>query len=228
MATVNLRVQPRDASGKGAARKLRAAGRIPAVLYGSNIDEPRALSIDARELWAALRTSAGSRVVLNLEVEGEKDGAGVALVREVQRHPVTHDFVHADLFAIDLKVPVEVSVPIHPVGTPVGVKMDGGVLEWSRREVSIRVLPTSIPENYEMDISEMQIGQSLHISDLTAQEFEILDDPALTVCSVKSPRLVEEPTVEEGEEGVEGEGAEGAAEGEAPADEAAETKSEDN
>jgi large subunit ribosomal protein L25 len=197
------------------------------VLYGSGIDEPRSLSIDSKELWSALRTSAGSRVVLNLEIEGEKGSAGVALIRDVQRHPVSHEYVHADLFAIDLKVPVEVSVPIHAEGVPVGVRMEGGVLEWARRDVSIRVLPTSIPEFYEMDISDMQIGQSLHIADLTAQEFEILDDPALTVCSVKSPRLIEEEPAE-GEEGLEAGAAGEAADAEAGDGEKAETKSEDD
>jgi large subunit ribosomal protein L25 len=196
MATVTLQVQPRDTSGKGAARKLRATGRIPAVLYGAGLDEPRALSINSKELWQALRTRAGSRVVLNLQIEGEKGAAAVALLREVQRHPVSHEYVHADLLAIDLNKPVEVDIPIHTLGTPLGVKMDGGVLEWSRREVSIRVLPTAIPEYYELDISELTIGQSLHISDLETQEFEILDDPTLTLCSVKSPRLIEEPVVE--------------------------------
>jgi large subunit ribosomal protein L25 len=226
MATVNLQVQPRDTSGKGAARKLRAAGRIPAVLYGAGLDEPRSFSIDTRELWLALRGSAGSRAVFKLQLEGEKGDPAVALLREVQRHPVTHDLVHVDLFAIDLTQPVEVNVPIQAQGTPLGVKMEGGVLEWARREVAIRVLPTAIPETYDLDISEMQIGHSFHISDLTADGYEILDDPALTICSVKSPRLIEE-VVEEGEE-IEGEeGAEAAGEGGESDKAAAETKSED-
>lgn len=213
MATVNLQAQPREGIGKGTARRLRADGRIPAVLYGADIDDPRNLSVDSRELWAALHTSAGSRVVITLDIAGDSGKSSVALVREIQRHPVTDDYLHADLVAIDLSQPVEVNLPIHAVGTPIGVKLEDGVLEWARREIMIRVLPTAIPESYELDISEMHVGDSVHISDLTEAKFEILEDEHLTICTVKTTRIAEElpedEEVAEGEEAAEGEAAEG-------------------
>ena len=217
MATVNLSIATRDDAGKGVSRKLRAASRVPGILYGEAIDEAKPVSVDAGELRRALSTSAGSRVVLNLQFEGKGEKT-VAILREVQRHPVSHAMLHADFLAIDLKKPLDVSVPIRAEGTPIGVKNEGGILEWSRRELAIRVLPTHIPEAVDIDVSEMQVGHSLHVGDLKAQDFEIVDDPEQAICAVASARL----TIEEEEEAaaaLEAEAAEGeAVEGEAGAE----------
>ena len=201
MATVNLSVQSRTGSGKGAGRKLRALGRIPGVIYGAGMDATHPISIDAKELRAALHTPAGYRVILRLEIDGSAKGGQVALLKELQRHPVSQEYEHADLLAIDLKKPVEVHVPIHGQGIPVGVKLDGGILEWARRDLHIRVLPTAIPESIDLDISELKLGQSLHVRDLQLTGFEVLEDAGQTVCTVKSSRIVEvapvvEPTAE--------------------------------
>jgi large subunit ribosomal protein L25 len=203
MATVNLNVQSREETGKGPARRLRATGQIPVILYGVGFDESKMLAVDAKELSTALSTSAGARVVFKLALEG--GGETMALIKSLQREPVSRAFVHADLIAIDLNEPVDLSIPIHAVGTPVGVKMEGGVLEWARREIAIRVLPTAIPEFYELDISEMHVGSSVHVGDLVAEGFEISDDPEQTICGVKSTKLEEEP-VEEDEDAVAAEG----------------------
>lgn len=191
MATVNLSVQSRTASGKGPGRRLRALGRIPAVLYGSGMDAARMISIDARELRQALHTRAGSRVILRLDIDGSTKGDQVALLKQLQRHPVTHEYEHADLMSIDLNKPVDVHVPIHAKGIPVGVKLDGGILEWARLDLHIRILPTAIPEAIDLDISELRLGQSLHVTDLNLTGYEVLDDPGQTVCTVKSSRIVE-------------------------------------
>ena len=210
MATVNLAASPREGTGKGVARKLRMADRIPAIIYG-NSTEPFACSIDAAELRRALSTRSGSRAVLRLQVEGQADPR-VTIIKEIQRHPVTRNIIHLDLLAIDLTKPVEVSVPIAPQGTPVGVKFEGGVLSWGRRDVSIRVLPTSIPETIQLDISGLHVGQTLHISDVIAEGFEVLDDPEQTICSVASTKLAT------GDEEAEGEGVAAEAEGEEDAE----------
>jgi large subunit ribosomal protein L25 len=197
MATMNLSIQSRTGTGKGAGRRLRALGRIPAVLYGAGMDAARPISIDAKELRSALHTPAGYRVILRLEIDGSAKAGQVALLKELQRHPVSHEYEHADLLAIDLKRPVEVHVPIHGQGTPIGVKLDAGILEWARRELHIRVLPTAIPESIDLDISELRLGQSLHVSDLKLTGFELLEDPSQTVCTVKSSRIVEAAPVAE-------------------------------
>ncbi len=209
MATVTLQAAPRAGTGKGVARKLRQQHRVPAVLYGRGA-EPIHLSIDATELRHALTTPSGVRVVLRVQTDGS-DGETVAIVREVQRHPVSRDYQHIDLLSIDLDKPIEVSVPIKPVGTPIGVRLEDGALQWSRRELEIRVLPTKIPEEIELDVSELHVNQALHIGDIPATGFDLIGDPEQTVCSVASTRLEVEETEAEGEE-VAGEGAEGAEE----------------
>jgi len=214
MATVTLSAQARSDRGKGVARKLRAQERIPAVLYGATVAEPVHLSLDSKELRNALSTSAGFRVVMNLSIEGADDS--VAILKEIQRDPVSHRYLHADLFAIDLNQPIEIEIPIHPEGTPPGVKLEGGVLGWARREVLVRVLPTKIPEAITLDLSDLHLNQSIHIGDLSVEDAEILDEPELTVCSVSSVVLITETEdAETDEEAVEGEeGDEASAEGE--------------
>lgn len=188
MATVNLQALPREGKGKGTARKLRQADRIPAILYGHGTD-PVSLSVGAVDVRKALSTSAGSNAVIKLEVEGDRSQRA-AIFKAIQRHPVTRKIIHLDLLSIDLTKPVEVSVHLRPVGTPVGVKLEGGVLGWARRDVRIRVLPTRIPEAVDLDISGLHVNQVLHFGDLSVGEgIEVLDDPDMTICSVASSRL---------------------------------------
>jgi large subunit ribosomal protein L25 len=214
MASVNLSAAPRAESGKGVARKLRAEGQVPAILYGFGTD-PRSVSLDAVALRKALSTPAGSRVVLQLKVEGGEKPFAV-LIKELQRHPLTRNITHVDLMSIDLDQPVDVNVPILAIGTPVGVRSEGGTLEWQRRELQLRVLPTKIPENIEIDVSEMHLNDALHIGDISIEGAEMLEEEKLTICSVKTTRMSvptpEEEAEGEGEEGEEGEG-EAAAEG---------------
>jgi large subunit ribosomal protein L25 len=213
MATVSLAASPREGTGKGVARKLRAAERVPAILYGAGSD-PFTFSVSAPELRKALGTKSGARAVIKLDIEGESEPR-VAIVKEIQRHPVSRNIIHVDLITIDLKVPIEVSVPVAAKGTPIGVRLEGGVLGWARREVSIRVLPTAIPEEIEIDISGLHVNDAIHMSDLKDVEgYEVLDDDHLTICSVASTKL-EIESDEESEDGAEAgeDAAEGAAEG---------------
>lgn len=226
MATVNLQAAAREGTGKGHARKLRQAERIPVILYGHGTD-PVSLSLSSLDVRRVLNTAAGSNAVLKLDVEGDSTERA-AIIKDIQRHPVTRDIIHLDLLSVDLTQPVEVTVPVRPTGVPVGVKMEGGVLGWARRELLVRVLPTNIPESIELDISGLHLNDAVHIGDIEVGEgVELLEDEHLTICSVASQKLeLEEPTDEEAE-GEEGEGEEGeTAEGESA--EGEESSSEDD
>jgi large subunit ribosomal protein L25 len=224
-----LGVKLREEHGKGVARKLRAAGRIPAVCYRRNA-EPVPVSLDPKELDLLLRSaSSGINTLIDLKVTGGGDFDGrQVLVKELQRDPISGAYLHADLYAVDLQQKIHVSVPINLEGTPIGVSLGGGVLDFATREIDVECLPNAIPEEFTIDVSEIEIGQSLHVRDIAIPEgVEILNDPDVTVMSVVAPVAIEEEAPEE-EEGEEGEAvdAEATAEGAAP-EESAEKKSDD-
>jgi len=204
MATVNLAAKPREGAGKGVARKLRMQEQVPAIVYGYGTD-PFQCSVDAAGLRKALSTGSGSRAVIKLDVEGVKEPR-VTIIKEIQRHPVSRKIIHIDLLQIDLTQPVEVSVPISPQGTAIGVRLEGGVMSWARRELEIRVLPTAIPESIELDLTDLHVNQAVHVGDITAEDFEILTDEKLTICSVASTSLELGDEDGEEEESVEVEG----------------------
>ena len=219
MAENALAAEARNETGKGVARKLRSAGRIPAVLYGKGT-ESRSLSVDHELLDTLLHASgAGLNTLIDLEVDG---GSQKVLLKALQREPVGGDYLHADFYQVDLSRRVTVSVPLHFVGIPRGVAMDEGILDHPVREVELECLPTSIPESIEVDVSSLALNESLHVSDLVLPaDSEMKSDAALTVAAVAPPKAVEEEEVAEveGEEGLEGEpeveGGEAAAEGDA-------------
>ena len=211
MSETALAVELREGTGKGAARKLRAAGRIPAVLYGQGKDAVN-LTIDPR-LLDRLLSELGHNALLDLSGDASVAGRTV-LVKEIQRHPVAGSPVHADLFEIDAAQSITVSVPIHVVGIPTGVSIDGGLLDIVLREIEVDCLPQSIPERIDVDVSQLALGDSIHVSDLQLPaDVEIKTRGDLAVASVVAPTVEEEPVVEEedleGVEGVEGEGVEG-------------------
>ena len=222
MAEVDLKAEPREGVGKGAARKTRAAGKVPAVLYGPEV-QPTRVSVDALELWHALHTDAGTNVLINLKVDGD---SFLTMPREVQRDIVRGTLLHVDFLRIRRDVAIQVEVPIHLVGESVGVK-EGGVVEHHLWELRVEVLPTDVPESVEADISALAIGDSLHVTDVKVpgNVTVITPDDETVVSVVPPPVLVVEPTPEELEaaaraeaeaEAAEGEeGAEAPAEGEA-------------
>ena len=222
---VKLKAEGRGDTGKGAARKLRAEGKVPAVLYGPEI-EPHRLAVDARQLWHALHTDAGVNVLIDLQLDGE---TYLTMPREVQRDIVRGTLLHVDFLRIRKDVAIQVDVPVHLAGESVGVK-EGGVVEHHLWELRVEVLPTQVPESVEADISRLAIGDSLHVSDLhLPQHVTVLTPEEETIVSVVPPPVLqleeevpeeEAAEVAEGEEVPEGEEApEGApaAEGEAPA-----------
>jgi large subunit ribosomal protein L25 len=205
-----LQVSPRETGGKGAARKLRAAGQVPAVLYGSGI-EPVALAVESRLLDDVLHSGANAI----LDLTGPKDLKGkLALVKAVQRDPVSRRVLHCDLYAVDIRKKVTVSIALHYEGKPSGVEM-GGVLEPILRDLEVECLPLEIPDSFSVDVSGLEIGDSVHVRDIAVPaSVEVLSDPDATAIHVVAPRVEEEPVVEE-------EAVEEAAEEAAPAAEAA-------
>lgn len=200
MAENQLQVELRDRCGKGAARKLRAAGRIPAVCYGQGTDSVL-IALEPRTLEKILsRSAAGMNTLIDLVVDGPLGGRKV-LVKELQRDPVSGMPLHADLLAIDVTRRVEVSVPLQITGKAAGVEL-GGILDQALREVELACLPTAIPEEVQVDVSPLQLGESLHIRDIPLPEgVELLSDPDLSVVSIVAP--AEQPAEEEGEEAAE-------------------------
>jgi len=187
-----LVAQKREGTGKGVGRKLRAAGRIPAVMYGRG-KENVALSLEPRALEKVLATSqAGMNTLIDLTVEG--GAKTVVLVKELQREPVRGGLLHADLFQVDLTQTIEVAVPIHIIGTATGVALGGGILDFNLREIEIECLPRSIPDHIDVDVSALEIGESLHVRDVALPEgVSLKSDPDLSVVSVVAPTAEEAP-----------------------------------
>jgi len=210
-----LVAEKREEAGKGVARKLRAAGRVPAVLYGVGV-ESTALSVDAKDLYHLLHTGAGANVLVDLEVDGKPH---LVLPREVQRDHIRGRYVHVDFLAVRADAKITLTVPVRVVGESPGVKL-GGVLEHHLWELQVECLPTDVPDAIDADISTLEeIGTSLKVADLPVpQGVTILTAPEESVLAVQQPQA---PVVEEAAEAVEGEAVEGEiAEGEAPAAEA--------
>lgn len=226
MATVSFNATAREGTGKGAARTLRREGLVPAVIYGHGRD-PISLSLNARDLDKMLGHIQAESTVIDITVGGQ---TAKTLIREIQRHPIKRQILHVDFQALVAGEKVTVNIPITLVGIPEGVKLEGGVLDQTLRELEIEVDPANIPDHAELDVSAMVIGDSLHVSDIKLPEgVEILDDPETSVAVVAAPRAVIEETP--AAEGVEG-AAEAAAEpeviGKGPSDEEGEGEDESN
>ena len=193
MPVIPLPGTRRGEVGKGAARKARAAGRIPGVLYGHG-QEPVALSVSAREFELAVRKRGGNPII-GLALDG---GEHTALIRGVQYDPLTHDIIHLDFLRISLTEAIEIEVPIKLVGLPVGVKDGGGILEPIVRELKVRCLPTAIPQSIEVDVTALNIGDSVHVRDIVVPEATVLTDADVTLATVVPPTVqAEEKPAEE-------------------------------
>jgi len=189
MAIVPLAGQVRPGTGKGPARSARRAGMIPGVIYGAG-EKPTALSVPKKEFELAVR-SAGGNVIVALRLDGAAEQT--AIIREVQRDPISHDILHLDFHHISLTEKVTVEVTVHLVGTPDGVKNGGGILEHITRTVEIECLPTQIPAHLEADVSALGIGDSIHVRDLVFTNALVLSDPDTTIATVVPPTVMTEP-----------------------------------
>jgi len=200
MATVSLNADARDSKGKGAARSLRSQGQVPAVIYGHGRD-PQPLALNARDLDKMLSHIQAESTVIEVTVGGH---TAKTLIREIQRHPIKRQILHVDFQALVAGEKVTVSIPIVLLGIPEGVRLEGGVLDQTLREIEIEVDPSNIPDHVEYDVTNMVIGDSVHISDLKVPEgVEVIDDPETSVAVLAAPRAVieETPAVAEAVEG---------------------------
>ena len=200
MATeARLKATPREESGKGSNRKLRASGRVPGVVYGHN-EQTRHVSLDAHELEVLFARISVENTVIRLKIEGEKAEVQ-ALVREVQSNPVRGDLVHVDFLQLHAGEKVDVEVPVHLIGTPAGVKA-GGIMDHQIHELPVRCLPAAIPESLDIDVSALELGDSIHVSDIALPEGVETDvEGDRTVCSVVAPAVLEVAEPVEAEEG---------------------------
>jgi large subunit ribosomal protein L25 len=195
---LELKATLRSTVGNGPARQLRQQGKMPAVLYGPKT-ESVPLIIDTKELEACLKEGSVAQSIFNLAVEGGAKKATAVMIREMQRHPVSGDILHADFYEIDMKHRIRVMVPVTTVGKSKGVEL-GGTLQIVRREIEVLCLPTEIPDNIVVDITELDMGDSVHVDELPLPDgVELPADLNFTVLTIMSPKIEEEP-VEEGEE----------------------------
>ena len=232
MGEFSLGVELRAEKGKGVARKLRASGRIPAICYRRNA-ESISVSLDPKELDRLLRSaSSGINTLINLKVAGGGDFDGrQVLVKELQRDPISGAYLHADLYAVDLKQTIHISIPVQIKGSAIGVTLGGGILDHATRELDVECLPDAIPEEIAVDVSNLEVGGSIHVRDLEVPKgAAILNDPDVSIVSVVAPTIVEEEVVAEDAEaeGVEGEAAPEGETAAAPDAEAAEKKKSDD
>ena len=198
MATASLSAEARTGTGKGVARKLRAAGRVPAVVYG-HAREAQALSLQTRELEKLLSTISTGSTVVELALGG---AITKTLIREVQRHPFKKQILHVDFQELVAGEKVTVEIPLVFVGTPEGVRLSGALLEQILHSLEVLVDPSNIPNHIDVDVTNLAMGHSLHVRELTLPAgLEVLTDEDATVCAVVAPRaVVEETPAAEGEE----------------------------
>jgi large subunit ribosomal protein L25 len=189
MSTASLSASVRTETGKGAARKIRQAGNIPAVIYGHG-REPQSLMLNARETDKLLKSIAISSTVIELSIDGK---VCRTLIREVQRHPFKRTITHIDFQELVVGETVSVHCPIVYVGVPEGVRLEGGLLDQIMHQLHIEVDPSAIPNHIDVDVSALKVGKSLHVSDLTLPAgIKVLDEPGTTVCIVQVPKVAVE------------------------------------
>ena len=211
MELIELNANIRTTVGNGPARRLRQSGQLPAVLYGPGA-ETVLLSVNISDFDQALKKSGASQLLLNLVIQDSETYTRSAMVKELQTHPVSRNFLHVDFYEIAMDRKIKVKVPIVTTGIAKGVEL-GGVLQIIRREIEVLCLPFEVPESFEIDIADLDIGDSIHVKDISQEgEIEFLEDEHFTVVTLLTPKIEEE---EEPPEEEEEEAEEAAVEGEA-------------
>lgn len=195
MATAEITADKRSETGKGAARAHRREGRVPGILYGHG-EESIPVSVDAGELHRLVHAVSIDNTIVDLAVDGTEYKV---LIRELQVHPFRDDFLHVDFFHVSMDEKIHVDVPVVVVGIPTGVKNKGGVLDHQLREIEVYCLPGSIPERIEVDVTELDIGDSIHVSEIDLPDVEVLTDLDRSLVAVLAPTIIEEPEEEEEE-----------------------------
>jgi len=187
---VKLKAEPRSETGRSAVRKLKARGIIPAVVYGGK-GKPQPLQVSARDVDVMLSHASGENILVDLEIGGE---TRTALVQEVQHAPVGSKVLHIDFHAVSMDEKLEADVPLEPLGIANGVKNFGGLLEQSLRTLSVECLPRDLPDRITVDVSGLNIGDSIHVRDIQLPAGVVAKgQPELTAFSVVAPAVEEEP-----------------------------------
>lgn len=194
-----LNAQIREKKGKGIARQLRRNKEIPAVFYGP-ATKPVMLTVKRPELELILRRASGENVIFDLKLhDGATTHSKTAMLKELQVHPLKDVYLHADFYEISLDKEITVDIPIHLVNTPVGVA-NGGVLEQIKRELSVTCLPGKLIDALNVDVSHLDLGGALHVSDITLPEgIATIEDGELTIAVLSTPRAEKAKPAEEGE-----------------------------
>lgn len=198
MKAIPLTAFPRVVSGRNGVKKLRVNKRVPAVIYGRCRSEPQNLELKQKEIEDLIEHSVSENVLIDLKIEGDTAPSRLALLREVQHHPVTGRVLHVDLHEIGEQERVTVMVPVETTGEAVGVKTGGGVLEHVLFTLKVRGLAKDIPEIITVDVSHLDIGQAIHIGDITPPPgVELVGDKQITVIAVSAPVSEAEETAAE-------------------------------
>jgi len=208
-----LEAKKRDGRGKNEARRLRVAGRIPAVVYGARkegqLPEGVPVAVDPKELLRILHSESGANTLINLKLDG---GESRVMVRDYQLDPVTHQLLHADLYQLAMDKAIVVSVPIVVKGEPAGVKQQGGLLDFVTRDIQVQCLPTDIPEHIDIDVSELMLHQSIRVKDIaTHPKWKTVTDGETMLVHVVMPKAEESAATTAAAEGAAAAPAAGAA-----------------
>jgi large subunit ribosomal protein L25 len=194
MSEIVVAAQTRSETGKNVNRRLRATGLIPGTLYGAS-KKAMAVAVSPKVITSILRSATGENTLFDLELDGQKRKV---ILKEFQLDPVKGKLLHADFYEVALDRALEINVHIELTGTPVGVKVQGGVLDFVTRELAVECLPTDIPEKFVVDVSELELGKHLRVSDLTIPpKVKVLTEPDVVVAHVVTPRAEEEPVAAE-------------------------------
>jgi large subunit ribosomal protein L25 len=193
---IELKTKIRTTTGNGPARRLRMSEQIPAVLYGQKT-EPVLLSVNKSDLEQVFKKGGIGQVILNLVIQ--KNGETTtrpAMIKELQTHPLSRNFIHIDFYEIKMDQKITAKIPVVTTGMAKGVEL-GGILQIIRRELEVECLPLAVPESIEIDISDLDIGDSIHVGQIRLEgEIEFLEDDNYTVVTVLSPKMEEEPEEE--------------------------------
>jgi large subunit ribosomal protein L25 len=192
MPEIVVTAERRAENGKNANRRLRGKGLIPGVVYGAK-KETLAVAVSPRDIGAILMSASGENTLFDLDLGGQKRKV---ILKEFQREPLKGRLLHADFYEVALDKKIEVKVHVEVVGVPVGVKTQGGILDFVTRELEIECLPTDIPEKISVDVTALELGKHLRVSDLRFPEkLQILTEPGVVIVHVVAPRAEEAPAV---------------------------------
>lgn len=189
-----LSAQTRSVSGRSAVNKIKAQGLVPAVIYGGH-EKPMNLSLNKREISNLLAHATSEHVLVDLEIaDGSEKSSRLALIQEVQHHPLKRDVLHVDFHAVRADEKLHAEIPVEPFGEPAGVKNFGGILEIALHSIEVECLPKDLPEMIRIDVSGLNVGEAIHVKDLQLPEgVSVRADGDLTVVRVAAPKVEVEP-----------------------------------